>query len=248
MMRRFAAIFMLCLIPFALTVALLTWNGTQTKINEKMNTNDKKTTEAYPANTECDESFSFKKIDDNIRNRIYGKSYKKNNHIALEDLRYITIKYYGFDGKSKYGELISHKKIAQDLVEIFYELYQQKYPIERVSLIDNYDADDIRSMEANNSSAFNYRMIAGTQKLSRHAMGVAVDINPRINPHVTGITVSPSNGVEYVQRDVKKCKGKYKSYMIQKDDYIYKLFKAHGFTWGGDWESSKDYQHFEKEI
>ena len=98
-------------------------------------------------------------------------------------------------------------------------------------------------MAANNTSCFNYRVIAGTDKLSNHAYGLAIDINPRINPY---IRQGETADTVYAQRDVKKCRGKYRKYMIQKDDYIYRLFQKYGFSWGGDWSSVKDYQHFEK--
>lgn len=192
------------------------------------------------------EGFSSHKIGDAVKLRIQGISYKENRSITLDELRYIRIKYYDFDGNIQKGELIVNRKISRDILEIFYDLYENRYPLERVSLIDEYGADDEKSMEANNTSAFNYRVIAGTEVLSCHASGMAVDINPRINPCVTKQGIAPENGECYVQRDVSRCTGDYKNYMIQEGDYIYRLFKKHGFQWGGDWISSKDYQHFEK--
>ena len=103
-------------------------------------------------------------------------------------------------------------------------------------------------MEANNTSCFNYRTIPNKTSLSNHSYGLAIDINPRINPYVTngGQDVSPQNGAKYAERDIKKCTGEYKENMIHKGDTIYNLFIEHGFTWGGEWNSAKDYQHFEK--
>ena len=142
------------------------------------------------------------------------------------------------------GELICHKTIADDLLAIFRELYQAKYPIERMVLVDEYDADDEASMRANNSSAFNFRYISGTKTLSRHSRGMAIDINPLYNPYVRhrgGRTlVEPANAQAYVDRT------KDFPYKIVKGDLCYRLFKKYGFTWGGDWKNSKDYQHFEK--
>ena len=189
--------------------------------------------------------FSYETISSSVKKQIIGKSYRKNRHIKLKDLRYVKVLHYGFDGKVKKGELIVHKKIAKKTVRIFYELYQAKYPIQKMKLIDHYHANDSRSMRANNSSAFNYRKISGSSKLSNHAYGFAIDVNPRINPWVKGKSVSPSNGTVYRQRKTKKCRGKYRNYMIHKNDKIYKIFKKYGFSWGGDWKSSKDYQHFE---
>lgn len=192
--------------------------------------------------------FYYYGITTALKEKMNGKSYKKNNKILYSDLRYISIKHYGYDGKLKTGELVVNKKIAKDIVEIFYELYQKKYPIQKMKLIDNYNADDTKSMEANNTSAFNYRTVSNGTTLSKHAYGLAIDINPRINPYVTneGKNVSPSNGSAYAERNVSKCSGKYKKNMIHKNDVIYKIFRKHGFSWGGDWVYSKDYQHFEK--
>ena len=189
--------------------------------------------------------FTYETISPKIEKRITGKSYRKNKNVKLSDLRYVQVLHYGFDGKVKHGELIVNKKIAKKTVKVFYELYQKKYRIQRMRLIDDYNANDNKSMSANNTSAFNYRVISGTKKLSNHSYGLAIDINPRINPWVKGNKVSPSNGKVYKQRKTSKCKGKYKRYMIHKNDTAYKIFKKYGFSWGGEWRSSKDYQHFE---
>lgn len=106
-----------------------------------------------------------------------------------------------------------------------------KYPIERMQLIDAYHADDLKSMAANNTSAFNYRPVAGTNKLSNHSYGLAIDINPRINPYINSHKkLTPTNGAVYQCRDPKKCKGKYARYMIQKNSKITKIFKKYGLA------------------
>ena len=176
--------------------------------------------------------FTYETISPKIEKRITGKSYRKNKNVKLSDLRYVQVLHYGFDGKVKHGELIVNKKIAKKTVKVFYELYQKKYRIQRMRLIDDYNANDNKSMSANNTSAFNYRVISGTKKLSNHSYGLAIDINPRINPWVKGNKVSPSNGKVYKQRKTSKCKGKYKRYMIHKNDTAYKIFKKYGFSWG----------------
>lgn len=193
------------------------------------------------------EGFAYYEISPVIKARITGSSYRENPDISLGDLRYVTIKYVDFDGKEKDGELIVNQKIARDVVEIFYALYENRYPLQEVSLIDKYGASDDRSMEANNTSAFNYRKITGSNNLSLHGYGMAIDINPQINPYVKGSAALPANGKAYAQRDAAKCTGQYASSMIQRGDLVYRLFTERGFTWGGDWNSLKDYQHFEKE-
>lgn len=193
-----------------------------------------------------DKLFSSQEIDNKIFNRIRNKSFKSNCTTPRQDLRYLKIAHINIYGKVQMGELICHKSIANDLIEIFKQLYLEKYPIERMVLIDEYDADDEASMSANNTSCFNFRKINGSAKLSKHSLGMAVDINPRNNPCVhskTGL-VEPVNGKDYAHNRDKHKTGVIK--LIDHQDLCYKLFKAHGFTWGGDWKTVKDYQHFEK--
>lgn len=189
--------------------------------------------------------FTYQKLNDEIIERIQGKSYKEGAKISLNSLRYLKIRYVDFKGNTKSGEMIVNKKIALKTLKVFYRLYQIGYPIQRMRLVDEYDADDEASMAANNSSAFNYRKIANSDKLSNHSMGLAIDINPRINPYITSHGVAPANSKVYTERDVSKCRGKYKDYMIHKGDEVYNIFKKYGFSWGGEWTHAKDYQHFE---
>ncbi len=182
---------------------------------------------------------------DEVYERIYGKSYKENEDIKLEDLRYLRMSYVDFEGETQVGEMIVHKDIAKAVLEIFEELYEAEYPIERIQLVDDFDAEDAKSMEANNSSAFNYRKIANSDKLSNHSFGKAIDINPKYNPYVYNYNgqsyVEPECGRDYADRQVIN------NYMINHEDLCYKLFVKHGFIWGGDWNTRKDYQHFEME-
>lgn len=188
--------------------------------------------------------FYISNISDELYSRIYGKSYKTNCTVPLDNLRYIRVLYVGFDEKTHIGELIVNKSIADDIKTIFYKLYQHKYQLEKVVLVDEYDADDDRSMADNNTSSFNYRLVEGTTHLSKHSLGLAIDINPRYNPYIhtlNGETVcSPSNGSDYADRS------KDFPHKIDTSDYAYQLFTEYGFTWGGAWNSSKDYQHFQK--
>ncbi|MBE5938034.1 MAG: M15 family metallopeptidase [Lachnospiraceae bacterium] len=194
-----------------------------------------------------EDGFSYSKIPASIKKRITGSSYRKNPYISLKELRYVRIKHYNYKGKVKSGELIVNKAIAKDVAEIFCELYKIEYPIRRVELVDEYEADDDLSMEADNTSCFNYRSISGSKTLSMHGLGLAIDINPRINPCVGGARgIVPPNGKAYKERNVKKCTGRYKNMMIHKGDAAYKIFKEHGFEWGGEWKNMKDYQHFYK--
>lgn len=165
--------------------------------------------------------------------------------VQPEELRYVGLLHYNLKGIVRTGEMICHQSIAQDLVEIFYELYRNQYRIEQIQLIDEYQGDDKLSMEDNNSSCFNYRVIDGTDTLSQHALGLAVDINPFYNPYVIyhedGSTyISPPGSETYADRNLNF------PYKIDENDLCYKLFIEHGFIWGGHWNSVKDYQHFQK--
>ena len=188
--------------------------------------------------------FCQEEISDEVFCRMMGKSYKEECTTPREELRYLRVLHYNKVGEELQGELVCHKDIADDLLAIFRELYQAKYLIERMVLIDEYDADDEASMRANNTSAFNFRKASGMRTLSKHSTGMAIDINPLYNPlvkHREGRTrVYPSNATPYIDRSQDF------PYKIVKGDLCYRLFKKYGFSWGGDWKSSKDYQHFEK--
>ena len=194
------------------------------------------------------DGFYYVKLNDDIKKRITGISYPEDDSnivISYSDLRYLRIKYYDFDGKEHTnGELIVNKKLAKDVLEIFYELYKDKYPLKSVRLVDDYGqpGDDTFSMEANNTSSFCYRKVAGSSTLSRHSLGAAIDINPVMNPYLDGDRVAPENAKKYVDRSLKL------PGMIDHDDLCYKVFKKHGWSWGGDWKGDKDYQHFSKAV
>lgn len=192
------------------------------------------------------DDFYISEIPDDIFAKMQGKSYKDDCTVPRDDLRYVHVLHMGFDGEVKEGELVVSKKIADDVLEIFEELYKADYPIEKVRLVDEYDADDESSMSDNNSSAFNFRFISHTTRISKHGLGMAVDINTRYNPYVKTVngklSIEPANGADYVDRS------KDFAHKIDHDDLCYKLFKEHGFTWGGDWTHSKDYQHFERDY
>lgn len=150
----------------------------------------------------------------------------------------VSVKYYGFDGKLHQGQIIVNKEIANDIVEIFKVIEKTKFPVEKVVPIVEYNWSDEKSMNDNNTSSFNYRFISGSRILSMHANGLAIDINPKQNPYVKNGTSIPA-GSEYKLQNMGT---------IEPDSKIVKVFKEKGWTWGGDWKSLKDYQHFQKII
>jgi len=140
--------------------------------------------------------------------------------------------------------MVCHKAIADTVLNIFKQLYYANYPIEKVKLVDDYNADDELSMEDNNSSSFNFRFISHTTVVSKHGLGLAVDINTLYNPYVVSDRdgasfIEPSTAGAYVDRT------QIFPYKIDHNDLAYQLFTAAGFEWGGDWSGVKDYQHFE---
>ncbi len=183
-------------------------------------------------------------IPDVIFNQMKGRSFADGCTTGREDLRYIRCLHMDVHGNTIVGEMVLNKKIAQKVADILLKLYEAHYPIERMRLIDNWEANDEQSMRANNTSGFCYRRVAGSSFISLHSKGLAIDINTLYNPYykvkANGTTIiQPSTAKPYVNRN------KQFNYKIVKGDLCYQLFIANGFRWGGDWKKSKDYQHFE---
>ena len=191
-----------------------------------------------------DKCFAAEPIPDGVWQRMQGKTYKENPYIGRDDLRHIRALHWDYDQKSHIGEMVVNKEIADVVVRIFRQLYDAKYPIQRMLLPDVYNADDETQMRDNNSSSFCYRAIAGSTKLSKHARGLAIDINTLYNPYYK----DRDDGTRFVQpaTAIKFCDRSWAfPYKIDEQDLCYKLFTEAGFEWGGTWTSCKDYQHFE---
>lgn len=185
--------------------------------------------------------FTAEPIPDAVFGRMRGLSYPEGCTVSRDDLSYLRVSHYDFGGCVREGEIVCSRELASDLLDIMRELFEQEYPIESLRLVDDFGADDARSMAANNSSCFNYRTVAGSRTLSRHAYGTAIDINPLYNPCVrpSGL-VQPEEAASYADRTRDF------AHKIDRNDAAYRIFTAHGWRWGGAWRSVKDYQHFEK--
>ncbi len=188
------------------------------------------------------EYFTVQDVPKEIYWKMLGKSIpiECKDKVDIKDFQYLKIFHLGFDNKVHIGEMIVNKKISCEVLEIFKKLYEINYKIEKMKLIDEYNADDELSMADNNTSCFCYRKIVGKNKLSYHAMGTAIDINPLYNPCVQENNISPANAVIYADRKVEN------EYKISKNDVLYNLFTSFGWNWGGELPDKIDYQHFYK--
>jgi len=200
--------------------------------------------EAVDAFGGIDMCFAAEPIPDGVWARMQGKTYKENPYIGRDDLRHVRALHWDYDNQMHVGEMIVNKQIAECVARILRQLFDAKYPIQRMLLPDVYDADDETQMRDNNSSCFCYRNIAGSANLSKHARGLAVDINTLYNPYykdrVDGTRyIQPATAEAYCDRTWDF------PYKIDHDDLCFKLFTEAGFEWGGDWASCKDFQHFE---
>ncbi len=177
---------------------------------------------------------------------IQGNSWHQGCPVGLQDLRYLRIKYLSFEGKTKMGEMIVHKEVADEVVDIFHELYTIGYPIHKMKLVSDYKGNDWQSIEADNTSAFNCRNATGSKKWSRHSYGKAIDLNSIENPYISRSgRIAHKVSLQYRKRVHKQDTVADKAVLLQNDKAT-KIFKKYGWEWGGDWSGVKDYQHFSK--
>lgn len=175
----------------------------------------------------------------NVQARMNGKSMKAGCPVGYAGLRYLRMSHWGFDGTVKTGEMVVAAAQANSVLAAFKHLYEMRFPIQRMQLVDDYNANDDASMAANNTSAFNCRPITGGSSFSRHSYGVAIDINPVQNPYISGSTVLPPAGATYTNRTNER------QGMIIAPGPVTGAFISSGWTWGGNWSNPKDYQHVE---
>jgi D-alanyl-D-alanine carboxypeptidase len=188
----------------------------------------------------------FQPIPDAVWSSMQGKSFHAEVKGCAQraDLVLVTVPYWDYKGKSQTGEMIVHASIGKDVLSIFNTLYTDKsYAFERIALIDAYGGNDRASMNANNTSGYNCRAVSGSTRLSSHARGLAIDVNPFTNPYVWKLGTSPPGATAFDTLK-ERTAAKNKPGMILADSPITKAFKAKGWGWGGDWKNSKDYQHF----
>ena len=197
---------------------------------------------AKPSDTASRGSSDFRgtieRIDSAQAKRMSGVSWRPGCPVALRDLRLLRLLYWGFDGRARTGRLIVHRDVAPELVGVFRELYRARFPIRRMVPVDAYGASDFRSIEADNTSAFNCRYVEGTSRWSNHAYGTAIDVNPIENPYVSGGRTSHPASRPYLDR-ARRRPG-----MAFEGGALVRAFDRIGWGWGGRWTSVQDYQHF----
>jgi poly-gamma-glutamate synthesis protein (capsule biosynthesis protein) len=178
-------------------------------------------------------------IQGQVRERIEGSSWHPGCPAGLGELRLLELSHWGFDGDVHRGRLVVHRDEDEAILSAMKRLFNRRYPIRRMELIDRFGADDQRSMNADNTSAFNCRFVAGTSRWSMHAYGRAIDVNPIENPYVSGSHVSPPAGAPFADRS-RQARG-----MIHAGDEVVRAFaRRAGWEWGGLWPGARDYQHF----
>ena len=155
-------------------------------------------------------------------------------------LRRVRLTYWGFDDRAHTGALVVNEDAVPDLVHVFSRLYARRFPIRRMRTIDAYGAKDERSLQADNTAAFNCRYVIGPgpRRWSVHAYGEAIDVNPVENPYLEGGRVHPRAGRAYLDRT------RVRPGMAIRGGLLVRLFAHAGWQWGGRWSGSPDYQHF----
>jgi hypothetical protein len=187
-------------------------------------------------------SWSVRRIGSPLKERM-RYSHRPGCPVPLTDLRYLKITYVGFDGHAHTGEMVIHRDYAMQVATVFKRLYDRRWPIRRMRLVDDYGGDDNLSMAANNTSGFNCRRIAGSLSWSAHAYGAAIDINPLQNPDLTGASVAPRGGRPFAAVD-RSADSHPPPGLITANGPVVRAFARIGWEWGGNWSSRKDFQHF----
>lgn len=187
-------------------------------------------------------SWSMRRIGPVLEHRMRF-SHRPGCPVPLSDLRYLRMTYVGFDAHVHTGEMVVHRAYAAQVTTVFERLYDARWPIRRMRLVDDYGGDDQRSMEANNTSGFNCRRVAGGRSWSAHAYGAAIDLNPVQNPDLVGASVAPRAGRPFAAVD-RSADAHPPQGVITADGPVVRAFARIGWEWGGTWSAAKDYQHF----
>jgi hypothetical protein len=193
------------------------------------------TPDALPPPTDDSFSFAIGPVPDDVLAR---STWTDDCPVGREDLRYLTLSHYGFDGGLHTGELIVNQRVAEDIVDVFAALHAARFPIEQMRVITQEDLDAPPTGDGNETTGFVCRPAVGSASWSQHSYGLAVDINPFHNPYLKGDLVLPELATDYIDRD-RILPG-----MVLDGDVVVEAFTGIGWSWGGDWRSLKDWMHF----
>jgi D-alanyl-D-alanine carboxypeptidase len=173
-----------------------------------------------------------------MRARMTGVSWHRGCPVSLASLRLLRLSYWGFDHAAHRGELVVNASAAADVAHAFLLLFAARFPVRQMRVVDDFGGDDERSMLADNTSAFNCRLVPGTSVWSQHSYGLAVDVNPFENPEIQDGNVDPPAAAAWADRSRSNAA------LITHGNSAWRAFNTIGWTWGGDWQSPKDYMHF----
>jgi hypothetical protein len=180
---------------------------------------------------------SIDPITEALRARI-GGTWQEGCPVGLEDLRYLTVSFVGFDGEAHTGELVVHREHAEGIVSVFQRLFDAGFPIEEMRLVTDADLDAEPTGDGNNTAAFVCRVVRGGTRFSEHASGLAIDVNPFQNPYVRRDLVLPELASAYTDR------GRDLPGMVREGDVVVSAFASIGWSWGGRWDDPVDPMHF----
>lgn len=182
-------------------------------------------------------------IPDQVWRNMQGKSWHAGLPCAARaDLALLTLPYRDFQGEQKWGQLVVARSAARDVASAFQEIFDSgQFRIAKMRLIDEYGGSDDASMDDNNTSAFNCRRVEGGQGMSKHARGMAVDINPVQNPYIDKTGTAPRAGRAYDEPRERRAGI---TGLIVPGDVVTRAFARIGWSWGGNFRNTKDYQHF----
>jgi hypothetical protein len=172
-----------------------------------------------------------------VRRRM-GETWSPSCPVRLDDLRYLTLAFRGFDGADHTGEMVVAAAVAHDVVRVFRRLFAAHYPIEEMRLVTTADLDAPPTGDGNNTAAYVCRTTRGSTTLSAHAYGLAIDVNPFLNPYHKGDLVLPELASAYLDRSWRR------PGMILRGGPVTRAFADVGWTWGGNFSSVSDLMHF----
>lgn len=158
--------------------------------------------------------------------------------VGPEDLAYLTVSFWGFDGRPHTGELLVNATVATDVVQVFERLHEARFPIEEMRVVAAPELTALPTGDGNNTTGFVCRPVVGGTTFSQHAYGLAVDINPFHNPYRRGDLILPELSGHYLDRTLGL------PGMIDADGVVVEAFTEIGWGWGGNWQSLEDYHHF----